>query len=247
MQKHICMNIKKKKFFNLFSVRLLQKRKKYRFAVIENSREQSIFENSRGIILCNHFQIELPFEAATYYNRRQKLVREEIEKTWHPRWSISYRCDLGLGKVALVRFESDQLTAFSLPHFFLPPLRLSSPTLRPKPPQRSSRRSSVLPRPIHPSFLVPLPISSFFLSTFPSRRSPLLGGRFHGRLTLVACIASTNGQLFFGISMLSQRDPGNVLDLVTDNSSPVSQLFMALIYGSGRRNLGDGISSVVSI
>lgn len=50
----------------------------------------------------------------------EKLVREEIEKTWHPRWSISYRCDLGLGKVALVRFESDQLTAFSAPHFFYP-------------------------------------------------------------------------------------------------------------------------------
>lgn len=148
----------------------------------------------------------------------EKLVREEIEKTWHPRWSISYRCDLGLGKVALVRFESDQLTAFSAPHFFLPPL-LSSPTLRSKPPQRSSRRSSLLPQPSPPSLsLWRFPASSYLRF----HRGTPSGGRFHGRLTLVASIASTNGQLFFGISMLSHRDPGNVLDLVTDNSSPVS-------------------------
>lgn len=147
----------------------------------------------------------------------EKLVREEIEKTWHPRWSISYRCDLGLGKVALVRFESDQLTAFSVPHFFLPPLLLSSPTLRSKPPQRSSRRSSLLPQPSPPSLsLWRFPASSYLRF----HRGTPSGGRFHGRLTLVASIASTNGQLFFGISMLSHRDPGNVLDLVTDNSSP---------------------------
>lgn len=170
---------------------------------------------------------------------KRRMREEKIEKTWHPRWSISNRCDLGLSEVALVRFESDQLTAFSLPHSSLPPLLPLFPhswiaaTL-------VTTLASVLFL-LDPSLLL-CPSHDFLLlpSTLPSRNPPS-GGRFHGRLTLVASIASTNGQLFFGISMVSRRDPGNVLDLVTDKL--ITRILV--IYGVDPTGQVDEVPSVM--